>query len=246
MLGALGVLDTALVSIGSNLNLGVLLPGILGAPLLFVGVFWNKLRGFFASKKGWRAWCRRLFWAGYAVLFAAFALTFVLINTAANREAETDADALIVLGAALHGETPSLVLKNRLNTAIAYLEENPNTIAVLSGGKGDGEHISEAEGMARYLLAAGIEEERLVREEQSVSTQENFAFSGEMIKEMFGDDARIVFVTTDFHVYRATRVAEKQNITAAGIAAPDVWYIALNNRLRESTAIWAYFLLGRI
>ncbi|HOF94898.1 MAG TPA: YdcF family protein, partial [Clostridia bacterium] len=59
-------------------------------------------------------------------------------------------------------------------------------------------------------------------------------------------ELKLGFVTTDFHVYRAGRTAKKLGITAFGISAPDIWYLSLNNCLRESVAIWAYLLMGRI
>lgn len=244
ILGALGVLDTLLVSAISSLNLGVLLPALLGAPLLVLGIFLPRLQGFFARGVG--AFCKWALLCGYIALLVAFAVTWAVIDTAAHREAPENADVVIVLGAGLRGEKPTRVLRNRLDTAIDYLKQNPKTVAIVSGGKGEGEHISEAQAMARYLLEAGIPQERCILEDQSTSTKENFQFSGEIITQLFGSEASIVFVTTDFHIYRAGRVAARQGIEAAGIAAPDSWYVALNNHLRECMAIWAYLLNGSI
>ena len=76
-------------------------------------------------------------------------------------------DYIIVLGAHV----------DRARRALLYLEENPGTKAVLSGGKGTGENISEAEAMYRYLTGHGIDGSRLILEEKSTSTKENLAFS---------------------------------------------------------------------
>ncbi|MDL2259060.1 YdcF family protein [Eubacteriales bacterium OttesenSCG-928-K08] len=244
LIGLFGIADTALISTVSSPNLGVLLPAILGAPLLLAGLFAPKLAPHFAQ--GFGAVCKWAFFGLYGLLFAAIIVTWAVIDHNAQREPPADADVVIVLGAALRGETPTLVLRNRLDTAIGYLNENPNTIAILSGGKGDDEFISEAEGMARYLTAAGIDESRFIREDQSTSTEENFAFSNDIIQQRFGPTATIVFVTTDFHVYRAGKVANKQGIATQGLAANDVWYISLNNHLRECFALWAYLILGKI
>ena len=243
-LGAFGILDTAAISLRSNPNLGVLLPAILGAPLLLTGIFLPQLTRW--ARDGFGAVCKWAFLGGYALLFLAFFATSMLINTAASHTAPAGADALIVLGAGLHGDRPTLVLTRRLNTAYDYLMESPETVAVLSGGQGDGETVTEAGAMAKYLIGRGIPPERLIEEGQSTNTSENFAFSAELIRERFGDDAEIAFVTTDFHVYRASRVAARQGVEVQGVAAPDVWYIRLNNHLRESVAIWAYWAAGRI
>lgn len=243
LIGILGVLDTLLVLTVSTPNLGVLLPAVLCAPLFCIGLFWNALGGFCAAGFG-----RALKWivlCGYLLLFAAFSITWVFIDSAARKHAHAaPADAVIVLGAGLRGESPTLVLRHRLDTAIAYLQAHPDAIAILSGGQGEGEAISEAEAMARYMQAAGIPQARYIKESASRSTHENFAYSLACIEAR--GLSRIAYVTTDFHIYRAGMVARKQGINAFGIPAPDVWYISLNNHLRECVAIWGYFLIGSI
>ena len=63
----------------------------------------------------------------------------------------TDLDYIIVLGAHVADTRLSKALLERTRRALRYLEENPRTRAVLSGGQGQGEQISEAEAMYRYL-----------------------------------------------------------------------------------------------
>ena len=244
VIGAFGVLDTMLISLVSNLNLGVLLPGMIGLPPLLIGLFLPSLSGFFASTAG--GIVKFVLLGGYCLAFLLFTGTWILLDTAAARTAPAGADAVIVLGAGLRGERPTLVLQRRMDTAIAYLAKNQGTVAVLSGGKGEGEYISEAEAMARYFTQNGVSEARFIREDASTNTRENFLYSNRIIRERFGQGASIAFVTTDFHVYRAERVAKNQGIAAHGIAAPDIWYISLNNHLRECVALWMYAITGII
>ncbi len=241
-LGAFGMLDTIFVSFISTMNLGVALPAILGLPLVALSVFLPKLQS--AGKVGHAVLI--VFVCGYVLLFLLFAVTWIIIDREANKKVYSGADVVIVLGAGLRGDKPMLVLRHRMDTAIAYLKENPNTIAILSGGKGDNEYISEAEAMARYFEQKGIAASRYIKEDASTNTQENFAFSNRIVKERFGEGAKLAFVTTDFHIFRAGRVAARQGIQAQGIKAPDVWYISLNNHLRECVAIWSYTFLGRL
>ena len=109
---------------------------------------------------------------------------------------------MIVLGCAVRGERVSLTLARRLDAALSYLEQNPEACVVVSGGQGAGEHISEAEAMHRYLTERGIAESRILLEDKSMSTLENFRFSKALIDEAIGPDAKLVFVTTRFHVFR--------------------------------------------
>ena len=216
--GAFLVLDTLIVSMLSNFNLGVILPAILGLPLLLLGI-----AGFVSGTDPATG----------------------QMGTAAKRADKVDADALIVLGAAVHGDRVTWVLSNRLDTAADYLAAHPDTVCVVSGGRGDGESVTEASAMRKYLVERkGIDPDRILIEDRATSTLENFEFSKTLIEERLGPDAKIAFVTTDFHVFRASRVAKKAGIDAVGIAAPDVWYIRLNNFFRECVGITVYGLRG--
>ena len=57
--------------------------------------------------------------------------------------------------------------------------------------------------MRRYLAARGIEESRILMEDKSMSTLESFLFSKALIDDAVGPDAKLVFVTTRFHVFRS-------------------------------------------
>lgn len=120
--------------------------------------------------------------------------------------AEKNLDYIIVLGAHVDGTRLTKALLERTRRALQYLQENPDTRAVLSGGKGDGELISEAEAMYRYLKAHGIEEHRLILEEKSTSTKENLDFSLALIQNL---EARIGVVTNHFHVFRGVAIGKK-------------------------------------
>ena len=241
VLGAFLVLDTLIVSMLSNYNLGVILPLVLGLPLLLLGAFMHHMdHGFLAVLKWILLGC-------YAVGMVVLIVLGVLMGTAAKRSDKVEADALIVLGAAVHGDRVTWVLSNRLDTAAEYLSAHPDTVCIVSGGQGDGESVTEASAMQKYLVERkGIDPDRILVEDQATSTLENFAFSKALIEQRFGENVRIAFVTTDFHVFRAGRVAKKAGIDAVGIAAPDVWYIRINNFLRECVGIVVYGLRGDI
>ncbi len=244
IIGALGVMDTAIMSLWSNANLGIILPAVIGAPLLIAGIFFEPLRSLTAS--GIWLHIKRIFFGAY-ILYAVFMLVMSgMIYTSAHDEPENGADALIVLGCAVHGERVSLTLSYRLDRAIEYLNENPNTLVIVSGGKGNGESISEAEAMRRYLEAHGIDAQRIIKEDRSTSTEENFIFSREILETLFPNGAKYAFVTTNFHVMRAELVAKKQGLDINGFGAKDVYYTAPNNYMREALAVAYYKLAGKI
>ena len=112
---------------------------------------------------------------------------------------------IIVLGAHVQGTRLTLALLERTRRALQYLEENPETKAVLSGGQGEGEDISEAQAMCNYLVEHGIDRERLILEGRSTSTTENLKFSLEII----GLDHSVGVVTNNFQVVRGTAIGKK-------------------------------------
>lgn len=240
VIGALLILDTLTVMMLSNFNLGVILPAFFGVPLVLIGILYPHMHTGILCVLKWLAV------AGYAIAVAIFAVCGTLMIRAAHAgDGAQPADALIVLGAAVHGDRVTWVLSNRLDAAAEYLTLHPETTCIVSGGQGDGETVTEASAMKRYLVERkGIDESRILTEEASTSTIENFRFSKAIIDGTLGADATVAFVTTGFHVYRAGRVARAEGVAAYGVPAGDVWYLALNNFMRESVGICVYALRG--
>ena len=183
-----------------------------------------------------------LFWACVLV----FACVEAKVIGAAKKSPEPGAEYVIVLGAQVRGEHPTLVLGARIRAAAAYLKENPGAIAIASGGQGTGESISEAEAIRRGLLSEGIEADRILLEERSTSTTENLKFSAELIeKEKPVKDAKVVIVTNDFHVYRAVKLAKKQGYAdVSGLGASDFFAVTIQYYVREFFAVTKEWLFG--
>ncbi|MCF0148027.1 MAG: YdcF family protein [Clostridium sp.] len=119
---------------------------------------------------------------------------------------------VVILGAGVKGETPSITLSQRLDKAIEYINnENKDLKIIVSGGKGNGEDISEAEAMRRYLIKNGIQEE-IIMEDKSRTTKENLIFSKELIEKDSNkkiEEVRVKIITSDFHALRSNLIASK-------------------------------------
>jgi uncharacterized SAM-binding protein YcdF (DUF218 family) len=154
-------------------------------------------------------------------------------------DAPENADYMIVLGARVKGTVPSLALQFRIDHAAEYLKENKNTIAIASGGKGPGEDISEAESIKRELIAHGIEESRILLEDQSTDTYENIGYSMKLIppKAKIG-----LVVTNDFHIYRAKMIAANEGLELSGLPAKTPIQAVAKSYVREYLALTKYFL----
>ena len=245
LFGAVLVLDTILIYPISNFNLGVILPAILGLPLLVSGILLPQFHAW-AKKNAFGRFLKWLLISGYGIFTALFLATLTLMLSAVGSEEDVEADAVIVLGAGVRGSRISLTLSRRLEVAVRYYNEHPNVLLVLSGGQGQGEDLAEADAMEQYLLNRGIPKENILKEEQSTSTYENFEFSLPLIRERLGENARIAFITSRFHVYRAREVASAAGVTASGMGSETTWFLIPNCYLREAVAIWVYKITGKI
>ena len=220
---------------------GTVIGWVIFGLIIALGVFWKK---FCALVK--RLWSRifgkiAVCVIGAAAAFAAGICVFFSVNMLLSSEKPLDkTEAVIILGCQVRGEEPSVMLKNRLDAALEVLRENPEAVCIASGGKGDRENISEAECMRRYLIANGIEDERIFTEDKSASTEENIAFSREILGNL-GISDNIMIVTSEFHQYRAAIYAKKNGLQTGAHSAKTPVLNLLNYWVREwGTLVIAY------
>lgn len=189
---------------------------------------------------------RRCLIAFLTVGMVVVTVTGVVIANAARGNADTECDYLIVLGAKVNGTAPSRTLRERIDAACDYLTAHPEAVAVVSGGQGPDEGISEAQCMYNGLVQRGIAPERIWMENRSTSTWENLNFSLALIEEKTGSrPGKIGLVSSEFHLYRATLFAKKCGVEAVGIPGKTGDFIHfLNYYLREIAGVWHYFVLG--
>lgn len=186
------------------------------------------------------------------VLLVIGIVAFVIIEIPIVKEARTDApddcEYVIVLGAGLRGDVPTLSLRNRLDAALEWLEAHPDCVAVVSGGQGPGENMPEGEAMGIWLEARGIEPERIIVEDKSTSTMENLENSFALIREAGGEpDGNCAIITSEYHLCRAKLMAESLGVEAWGVAAHTSWpSLMLNYFIREAFAVTYYRIFGAI
>lgn len=180
------------------------------------------------------------------ICLVCFSAVFIIIEgiiISYPKHDTSDAEYILVLGAGLRdGYEPSTILSDRLNAAIYCAETYGDTgKIVVSGGKGSDEKISEAEAMKKYLIDKGISAERILVENNSENTKENFRFSKEVIEEDSGKsiaDINVKIVTTDFHAFRSRMLAERNGYEKiTNYSSHTVWYLIPISYLREAFAL---------
>ena len=178
--------------------------------------------------------------------FAYFCFVEYFIIKNARTDRDPGRDYLIVLGAAVYKDQPSLTLIRRLEGALDYLETYPDSVAIVSGGMGPGETVTEAQAMYDWLIAAGVDPARVLTEPKASSTEENLKFSFDIIRSRGDEPAgKVAIVSSAYHLYRAKCLAAKLGVPdAAGVAAPwGYFFVMLNYFIREAfgvTHLWVF------
>ncbi len=152
------------------------------------------------------------------------AVLSVMMISAKNKKLQFEPQAIIVLGCKVRDGVPSKMLRKRLEVAYDALQQYPQMICVVSGGKGADETISEAQCMYEWLTAKGIDENRIIMEDKSTSTSENFRFSKEILERLdcIQDSETEILIATDcYHQMRAQYLAKLEGITNVAAASAD-------------------------
>lgn len=176
-----------------------------------------------------------IFAAGIIVGVVLVIVMTTLMITAANTKPDSNA-TVVVLGCKVYGERPSITLEERLKAALKYLNANPDSACIVSGGQGADETISEAECMYLYLVNNGIAPDRIYKEDKSTTTRENLAFSYEIIKE-HGLEEQIAIATNNFHEYRAGKVADSLGLEHGAVSGDTALWLLPTYYARELLAI---------
>lgn len=184
---------------------------------------------------------RRVLTALLALCFVVLSITGGVIARSAKGAENPEADYLIVLGCQVRGSVPSRMLRQRIDAAADYLNACPDSVAIVSGGMGPGEDITEAQCMADALTAAGIDPSRIILEDRATSTMENLRFS----QALMAPGATVAIVSNEFHLYRAGQMAQMLGLQPKLIPADTEYPILLASyTLREILAVWKFHLFG--
>lgn len=188
----------------------------------------------------------------FLALAAAGAVVFALllgqVLGGARDHVEGDPQAMIILGCQLHDWGPSIMLQDRLDKALEYLADHPDITVVVSGGQGENEPATEAQGMADYLAEHGVDREHIILETQSHNTNQNLRFSARHLEEA-GIDIKdgVIIVSNGFHLTRAKMLAGRigfENVSV--LAAPSSHTpTRLKMYIREPIALVKSFVLDR-
>ncbi len=247
LLSALGALFFGLVPVAAYriFHLGILLLLLYGVGVILLLVFWDAFPDmmFPGYPKEQHLWWRILRGVSAGALALAMVvggvLSFLIFRAGRLNPPPQDGQpaTVVVLGCLVKENGPSLTLQYRMDAALEYLKENPAAVVVTSGGQGKEEPVSEAQAIADYLIANGIEPGRIYTEDQSADTQQNIAFSGEIIRRE-GLPERLVIATDAYHQLRARIYAGTQGFDQVyAQSGKSPWGLVPSYGVREMLAI---------
>ena len=169
--------------------------------------------------------------------------TIIIAVKAAKHIPAFDKDYIIIHGCQIRKDgTLTKLLQSRADRAIEFAKlqkeaTGKDIVFVPSGGKGNDEIISEGEAIKRYLLENGISEDKIIKEDDSTSTEENVKLAMDKMRDNFGSDGyKAAFATTNYHVFRTGMLADKMGLKAEGIGSKTKAYFWINAFVREFIA----------
>ncbi|QLE56726.1 YdcF family protein [Nostoc sp. TCL26-01] len=182
------------------------------------------------------------------------ALLFAIVSTATsiyvygNNSQNIKADAAIVLGAAVWGEQPSPVFRERINHAInLYKNGNVNKI-IFTGGVGDSNELAEAVVGQRYAIDKGIKSSDILTETQSRTTHQNLKNALEVIRN-HQQLTKFLIVSDPLHLKRAVLMAKNLGIDAYPAPTPTTRYRSLQSQMEflgRETYFYLVYLVFKI
>lgn len=164
---------------------------------------------------------------------SALAIFAAKEKKASDGNSEGAVDYLLILGCRVKGDQAQPTLQMRMEKAAQYLLENRQAVAVCCGGiVHEDQTKSEAQVIAEYLEKRGIEKERIIIEDKSQTTQENFINAKKLVSGL-GTERSAALLSSEFHLLRAAYIAKKQGLELKTVSAPSPENERVKNYIRE-------------
>src|SRR6266436_689152 len=133
-------------------------------------------------------WLRGHTWQKVTAAVAAIIVVSLVIITVsivrfANESDPNNADAAIVLGAAVVAGLPTPVFEERIRHAVDLYQHGRVRMLILTGGIGEGDTLSESEVARAFCLAHGVPAQDIAIERQSHTTYENLLQARALLAE---------------------------------------------------------------
>ncbi len=173
-------------------------------------------------------------------------IVFVVFELRGNKTtADGKEDFLLILGYSIRQDMVHPTLRLRCERAAEYLRENKSAKAIACGGIVHKDQTkSEAQAIREILLSLGVEDERIILEDKSRTTVENF-LNAKKIIDSCTEGSEAALLSSEFHIFRAELIARKCGLRCRKVAAPSPKNERLKNYIREYFALIIFFVGGK-
>ena len=231
------IIDGLVFTVISNFTVGIILVLLLGAMLASAGIWYEDIHHM--TRHGIIRIVKYIVAVGTAFVLGMCVFIAIYGNT---DTADGTESVIMVLGCGVNGTVPTQPLAARLDIALSAYSLNPEAYILVSGGQGPQEDISEAKAMEKYLAERGVDLSKIIKEDRSSSTSENYKYSKEILDRRFSEYT-VAIITNDFHIYRAKRLAQLAGLEVTAIHAKTPLTSAPMMYLREVLAILKLWIL---
>lgn len=227
-------------------HLGVIVPALIGM-MMMLSPWLAEPFEIWLGKSPFRGRLWRIAKLGFVFWLMTLVVYFaVLIRSHAQIDTVFRPELIVILGSSTLNSQPSPTLVERLRLGYELALVSPGAMVVVSGGVDFRQTVSEAQVMKDYLIRLGLDESRIVIEDESTSTYENLLFTARKLQTLKVDQqARMIIVTSDFHTQRSELIAARvgwKEVRSAGATTP--LYMRYNTWIREYFACLSGWLLG--
>ena len=169
------------------------------------------------------------------------------IGVGPEEDPQASADVAIVLGAAVDGESPSPVFRERIAHAIDLYEAGRVERILFTGGRADSDTLAESEVARAAATSEGVPDDEILIEARSATTMQNLLEAQRVMERAGIADALIV--SDPLHMRRAMEMADSIGMQAQPSATPTSRYRSLSTQapflLRETWFVHVFWLFGK-
>jgi uncharacterized SAM-binding protein YcdF (DUF218 family) len=175
-----------------------------------------------------------------AVILLILIVTGVRIFRYGSVAVDTQADAAVVLGAAVWSQNVSPVFRERINHAVDLYRQGKVRKLIFTGGQGNSNEPTEAVAASRYAQANGIPIQDILVEQKSHTTFENIVYAKRLAD---ANNLKTVLIVSDpMHMKRAMTMARDIGLIAYPSPTPTTRYVGWKTQLSELVRETFYYL----
>src|SRR6476620_4450320 len=166
--------------------------------------------------------------------------TAVRIYTYGSVAVDKEADAAVVLGAAVWSQNVSPVFRERINHAVNLYQEGKVRKLIFTGGQGNANEPTEAAAASSYAQANGIPVQDILIEQKSHTTFENIVNAKQLAD---ANSLKTVLIVSDpMHMKRAMTMARDVGLIAYPSPTPTTRYVGWRTQMSELARETFYYL----